>query len=191
MRYWKAFVNSLRDLTNDEIIKKCNDAGLKQLHKVQRNSSRIVFALNDKWVIKITLSKAGIMQTQNEFRLWDCLYYHPQYKKYFAKLYPEYCDNMNDRFNVMERLTNSSESRKGLTINLKNSPRLNRMLNALTELDSFNNFCNAGDFRTANIGMSSTGKVKMLDYGCCNRVSAAYAAAWRYCDRSKVKRVKI
>ncbi|UYE98437.1 hypothetical protein XbC2_8 [Xanthomonas phage XbC2] len=193
MRYWKNFVNSLHNRTNDEIISMCKSAGLQQLGKVNKWSSRIVFAINDNWVIKICLSEIGVEQNECEYRLWDSLSIGCEhYKKYFAKLYPEMCDTVEYRFIVMQRLTNSTETKKGLIAAAKRySPNTKKFRNAIKDIDLHSDLCNEGDIKASNLGKDKNGKIKLLDYGCSRKVvNAFYRARWNN-DTAKVIKTTI
>ena len=193
MRYWKRFVNSLHNNNNDEIIAMCRAAGLKQLSTVNKWSSRIVFELNDNWVIKVCLSEIGVEQNECEYRLWDCLSIGCEhYKKYFAKLYQEMCDTVEYRFIVMQRLTNSNESMKGLIVSANEyNPKSKKFFNAIKDIDLHTDLCNAGDIKTSNLGKDKKGNIKLLDYGCSRKVvNAFYRARWNN-DTAKVIKTTI
>lgn len=172
MRYWKKFVASLAssNMTNLELIKACEDAGLECLHKVNKYSSRQVFALNDKYVIKICRSYAGSMQNWNEINLSQ--YMNRTQKKYFAKVH-ELTDDVYGRFIVMERLTvnNRSIARKIYSDNL------NAMRKVITETDKAMCLKNISDFAARNCGTDLKGNIKMLDFGGCMKVYELYHAA--------------
>lgn len=184
MRYWKRFVKSLISSTNQDIIKKCQDNNLVQINHLVKYSSRIVFAINDSWVIKIALTETGIEQNKQEIFTYEAIEaYTPEHKKYFSKVLTELSDNEDFRFVIMQKLINSSNSRKGLKAFCKNE----KFLESVKRVDTFMDLCNSKDIKFSNLGITKSGKIKLLDYGCSRYVVKAYRDAWLNGDNSKVK----
>lgn len=186
MRNIKKFINSLTDLTNLQVIEYCERAGLQ---KIAKGSSRIVFALNNNKVIKIALSKAGVEQNVTEVMTWE--YLEDNYKskkKFFAKVYPEYCHKW-DHFIVMERLekkhNNSNIPRTKISaqsVYYFNYNSLGHLLNkkivpifdTIKQLDDDLLTSNLNDLSPRNFGYSAAGGLKMLDYGFSNEAMRQY-----------------
>lgn len=173
MRNWKKFVKSLMDsrMSNLDMIKACEDAGLECLHKVSKYSSRQVFALNDKYVIKICRSYAGSLQNWNEINLAQ--YMNRSQAKYFAKINFELTDDTWGHFVVMERLTVNNRSIAPQIFSVK----CDKMRRIIKETDEAMTLKNINDFAARNCGIDSKGNIKMLDYGGCGKVYKLYNKA--------------
>ncbi|WEM33081.1 hypothetical protein EJP02_020 [Escherichia phage EJP2] len=175
MRFYNKFLRSLDGLTNDQMIQACKDAGLEM---VGRGSSRVVYAINDKLVIKIALNSVGITQNKNETKIHFCIKNEfIGLSKYFARVYPNLADR-KDITLVMERVETKFKGRikysTALTV-VRFSPARAKVcdihkaalkhLQAVSTLDEYMNTCNATDLHAKNIGINDKGQVKILDYG--------------------------
>lgn len=192
MKHYRKFLESLEDMTNRQMIKACEEAGLQ---KIGSGSCRVVFAINDKLVLKIALGHAGVEQNENEIRVWHMLDYDfAGYKKYFAKIYVDLC-HYKDYFIVMERLETQFTGRRKyasdlFTVRIKNKlkPQQRRAYlhyNAVSVLDYHLNYINANDMHIRNLGMSANGCIKMLDFGLSKRTIYRH---YGLSDRRRVKR---
>ena len=192
MKHYRKFLESLENMSNREMIKACEAAGLQ---KIGNGSCRVVFAINDKLVIKIALGNAGVEQNENEIRVWHMLDYDfAGWKKYFAKIYVNLC-HYKDYFIVMERLETQFTGRRKyandlFTVRFKNNlskaqrrPYLH--YKAVEVLDYHLNFNNSVDMHIRNLGKSANGCIKLLDFGLSRRtINRHYGMS----DRRRVKR---
>lgn len=192
MKHYRKFLESLEDMSNRDMIKACEAAGLQ---KIGSGSCRVVFAINDKLVIKIALGHAGVEQNENEIRVWHMLDYDFNgYKKYFAKIHVDLC-HYKDFFIVMERLETQFTGRRKyasdlFTVRFNNNiskaqrrPYLHYQ--AVSVLDYHLNYVNATDMHIRNLGLSANGCVKMLDFGLSKRTIYQH---YGLSDRRRVKR---
>lgn len=192
MKHYRKFLESLEDMSNREMIKACEAAGLQ---KIGNGSCRVVFAINDKLVIKIALGHAGVEQNENEIRVWHMLDYDfAGWKKYFAKIHVGLC-HYKDYFIVMERLETQFTGRRKYANDLfavrfrNNLTKAQRKAylhyKAVEVLDYHLNYVNATDMHIRNLGMSANGCVKMLDFGLSKRTIFQH---YGLSDRRRVKR---
>lgn len=175
MRYWKKFVESLNSasMTNLDMIKACEDAGLERLAKVKKYSSRDVFALNDKYVIKICRSTAGNHQNWNEINLTEYMGNNRSQNKYFAKLLVELSDTTWGYFVIMERLeVNNRKAGRALWCTKNNALR-----DMVSQMDKAMTLLNRQDLNYTNVGFDSQGNMKVLDFGASGQVLKMYSAA--------------
>jgi len=182
MLHYRKFLQSLEDMTNREMVKACQAAGLVKLGS---GSSRVVFAINDKLVIKIALGKAGVSQNETEIQVNAMIDYDFNgYKRYFAKVYTDLC-HYKDYFIIMERLDTKFKGRTRYT-NLLHHARFNPELiedkteralkhyKAAKELDGLMMHVNSDDMHGRNLGMSANGQIKLLDFGLGQKTYRTY-----------------
>lgn len=194
MKQYSKFLNSISDLGNKAIIKACKDAGLQQIGS---GSCRVVFALNDRMVIKIALGSAGVEQNANEIRVHYMLNYDfPGWKKYYAKIYPD-LGHCRDYFIVMERLDTDFPGRRAyakelyrMRYNPNNVKNRRAVLQhkAVQYMDDLLCFKNANDMHIKNLGMSANGCIKLLDFGLSNRTLHRH---YGLSDRRRIKRERL
>jgi hypothetical protein len=156
------------------MIKACNAAGLQ---KVGRGSSRVVYAINDKLVIKIALGHAGLSQNKEEMKIHYMLNYDfPGWKKYYAKIYPN-LSHPRDMFIIMERVTMSFPGKRKYCKQMMLSRvapskvtvrRATLHNNAMQKIDELTFSSNARDCHGGNIGITASGVIKAVDYGLSN-----------------------
>lgn len=175
MRYWKKFVKSLNSasMSNLDMIKACEDAGLERLAKVNKYSSRDVFALNDKYVIKICRSTAGNHQNWNEINLTEYMGNNSSQSKYFAKVLVDLSDTTWGYFVIMERLiVNNRKAGRSMWCNKNDALR-----DMVSQMDKAMTLRNRQDLNYTNVGFDSKGNMKVLDFGACAKVLRMYSAA--------------
>ena len=181
MRNYTKFIRSLHAMeTNKEILTACRLAGLEI---VGAGSSRIVFALNDRLVIKVANSDAGVDQNETECKVWNFLDYdRPHLKQYFAKVHMHLCgpDNL---FIVMDRLSTASKgSAKHITAcnelkynaKRKTIERQHHFADALQHVDDTLSTLTIIDISKTNIGQDRNGLIKVLDYGLTRNIWNQY-----------------
>lgn len=174
MRNWKKFLSSLDNLySNIEMIEACKAAGLEELHKINRYSSRHVFALNDKFVIKIARSRAGMYQNWNEINIAQYLGDQRKLSRNFAKINLGLSDECNGRFIVMERLTGATRKVAALL----QHDKLPELVEAINKVDKVMCMKNRQDLAGRQCGIDSNGRIKMLDYGANDQVLNMYMSA--------------
>lgn len=172
MKHYSKFLASLENMSNKEMIKACKDAGLKLLGT---GSTRLVFALNERLVIKIATGQAGVDQNEIEIRTWHMLDYDfNKHKRFYAKVHVDLC-HFKDYFLVMERLTKSFSTKRSYIRTIerayfgspcsKDIKRAEQHYKAAKELDFHLSTLNANDMHPGNIGINSKGIVKSMDYG--------------------------
>lgn len=185
MRNWKTFISSLDGMTNLQIIDACRAAGLEQVSKEAKYQSRIVFALNNKWVLKVSVSMVGMMQTNNELMMADYLDSVPNHKRHFAKVH-SYSYDSGGRFIIMQRLNTSAPALKLCKQVAKNawSHRADDdrtgLVKVVLKLDQYLGLQNINDLRSdglRNYGVDDKGRVRVLDFGASMRVYGVYAKA--------------
>ncbi|MDS1552305.1 hypothetical protein QPL51_04540 [Escherichia coli] len=181
MRNYTKFIRSLHAMeTNKEILTACRLAGLEI---VGAGSSRIVFALNDRLVIKVANSDAGVDQNETECKVWNFLDYdRPHLKQYFAKVHMHLCDPDN-LFIVMDRLSIASKgSAKHITAcnelkynaKRKTIERQHHFADALQHVDDTLSTLTIIDISKTNIGQDRNGLIKVLDYGLTRNIWNQY-----------------
>ena len=181
MRNYTKFIRSLHAMeTNKEILTACRLAGLEI---VGAGSSRIVFALNDRLVIKVANSDAGVDQNETECKVWNFLDYdRPHLKQYFAKVHMHLCDPDN-LFIVMDRLSTASKgSAKHITAcnelkynaKRKTIERQHHFADALQHVDDTLSTLTIIDISKTNIGQDRNGLIKVLDYGLTRNIWNQY-----------------
>lgn len=191
MKTIKSLIKHLESLqTNKEVIQYCKD----NLKMIGTGSTRIVFAFNDKYAIKVAQNDVGVKQNETEVRAWLYLDYDaPNYKQYFAKVHVNLCQR-NNVFIVMDRLQKASQ---GVNKHLEactyikiNKPapdalqgRPVRFANALHSVDLNLDLITVADIRKGNIGVDSKGLIKVLDYGLSESV-------WRHHYKNNIKAVR-
>lgn len=194
MKHYRKFLESMEDMTNAQMVKACEAAGLQ---RIGNGSARVVFALNDRLVIKIALGHAGVSQNENEIRLHHMLDYDfPGWKKYFAKVFVNLC-HYKDYFIVMERLNTKFQGRlryeKDLyktrfrTVAVRNR-RAVLHYKAVAFIDDILGFINSNDMHCRNLGMSANGCIKMLDFGLSTRT---FNHHYGFVDTRRVKRERL
>lgn len=176
MRYYRKFLKELEAMPNNlEMIKHCN----LHLKKIGEGSSRIVFALTDKLVLKIARNKVGVKQNEIEAQVWNFLDYDkPGYKKYFAKVHVA-LQPFNDLFLVMDRgVTHGRKPHKdmantiyfscrGMPEHIKAKTARVEVLTAeaLRYVDLTLDTRIMADARIDQLGTFAGGRIKMIDYG--------------------------
>lgn len=184
MRYWKSFVESFEGMTNQQIITACKEKGLTRLSSNDKWQSRTVFALNDHWVIKVSNSIVGRMQTLNEIELADYLDSVPHMKKYFCAVHPISTDN-GGRFVIMRRVddyrTKEIKRIEKLAVQQAITHDTTGVLKAVHEVDKYMGKMNLQDLgaRSFNCGTDNKGRIRVLDFGGCRQVMNAYLIARR------------
>ena len=191
MKQYSKFLRSLESMSNKGMIQACNAAGLE---KIATGSSRVVYAINDKLVIKIALGDAGHLQNQAEMRVHYMLDYDfPGWKKYFAKMYPD-LSHPRDMFIVMQRLETKFKgksqyckdlSRATYHPNLVKNRRAQLQRDAVAYMDELLHFSNSRDLHAGNVGITDTGIIKLIDFGLSNTVLYRH---YSLSDRRKVKK---
>lgn len=171
MRYYRKFLKEMEKCsTNAAMVQYCKDAGLPLLGE---GSSRIVFGLTDKLVIKIARNAAGMEQNRVEAEVWNFLDYDKAgYKKYFAKVHVS-LQPTNDMFLIMDR---AEKSRKGhhkvstdvFSTKYRSTHKANRrnvlFTEALEFLDLTLDTRLVADMREQQLG-TINGKIKLVDFG--------------------------
>ncbi len=181
MRNYTKFIRTLSEMeTNKEILSACRLAGLEI---IGAGSSRIVFALNDRLVIKVANCDAGVEQNETECKVWNFLDYdRPHLKQYFAKVHMHLCDPDN-MFIVMDRLSTASKgSAKHVTAcnelkyNAKRNTieRQHHFADALQHVDDTLSTLTIIDISKTNIGQDRKGLIKVLDYGLTRNIWNKY-----------------
>ena len=181
MRNYTKFIRTLEAMeTNKEILTACRLAGLEI---IGAGSSRIVFALNDRLVIKVANCDAGVEQNETECMVWNFLDYdRPQLKQYFAKVHMHLSDTDN-MFIVMDRLSTASKGSvkhvnacNELKYNIKRNTieRQHRFADALQHVDDTLSTLTIRDIRKQNIGQDRNGLIKVLDYGLTSNIWNQY-----------------
>ena len=179
MRNYRKFLKSITDMSNRDMIKACRDAGLKELGK---GSTRIVFELTDKLVIKIALGKAGVEQNKNESQYWVMIDYDfSGLKQYFAKVHINDC-HWYDYFLVMDKLQTKFDDKRKYTKTINDAwygrenpksktfiDRALKLRKAVKRVDDIQDAVNWKDIHAGNIGIDGKGLVKIMDYGLTNR----------------------
>lgn len=176
MRNYTKFIRTLEAMeTNKEILTACRLAGLDIIGV---GSSRVVFALNDRLVIKVANSDAGVAQNETECTIWNFLDYdRPQLKQYFAKVHMHLSDPDN-MFIVMDRLSKASTGAKQHVTACKFYEvvpgRAGKFADALQHVDDTFSTLTAQDCRKNNIGQDRNGLIKVLDYGLTRHIWNQY-----------------
>lgn len=180
MKHYTRFLRTLETMSNFGMIKACRDAGLEQIGK---GSSRLVFAINDKLVIKIANCPAGVGQNKTEVRINYMLEYDfPGWKKYFAKIHNNLC-HPRDTFIVMERLDTNFDGKRTVCTQYNNvryrptkvtDRRVQLHVKAVQFIDALVMSSNARDIHAKNLGISANGCIKLLDFGLSNSTLRQY-----------------
>ena len=142
---------------NKEMIQYCE----KHLTLLGKGSSRIVFQLSKTQVIKIALSKAGIIQNETEVMVYSETVHHlgKNYSRYLASIYINKC-HKTDIFIVQQYV----EKNRSIVSSRKFYPHFKRMKQTISHIDECMDTHNYNDIRYANVGRVK-GQLKMLDYG--------------------------
>lgn len=166
-------LNTLK--SNVDMIKYCD----KNLVKLGTGSSRHVYAISDKLVVKVAKGKIGVKQNENEIRVWNLIdYTFEYYKRSFAKIDVNQCHWM-DLFIVMERLDldNNPYKRKfGFkTFKLFRTgkhkeidSKVLQIMKHVSVIDDTAFTNNMSELQGRNMGISNSGILKLCDYGFCN-----------------------
>lgn len=172
VRNWKVLSDKIQYLSNVEMIEFFTVNNFERLDRGDNYlTSRAVFAVNDKVVIKIARNNCGMEQNYNEQNVYSRL---TNYKKrFFARLYLDAC--INGSANFMERV----QTRKG---NVKefNSLLKNNSIRKFKDIHvnigkEFNNEYPM-DLQNTNIGIKNN-RFVCLDYGGSQYVYDMYKAA--------------
>lgn len=176
MRYYRKFLKELEAMPNNlEMIKHCT----LHLEKLGEGSSRVVFALTNKLVLKIARNNVGVKQNEIEAQVWNFLDYDkPGYKKYFAKVHVA-LQPFNDLFLVMDRgETHCQKPHKDMANTMwfighgkaklakETAPRIEVLTSeALHFVDQTLDTRILADARPDQLGTFAGGRIKMIDYG--------------------------
>ena len=162
-------LNTLK--SNKEMIKYCK----ANLQLLGSGSSRLVFALNDKLVIKVAKGTIGVKQNSTELKVWAMIdYTFEYYKRSFAKLYINMCHWM-DFFVVMERVdTKNNPYKRKFNFNTRRSfdtsrkemdPKIRQIYTHVSVIDDVTFTLNLPDLCARNVGVNNRGVLKVCDYG--------------------------
>lgn len=157
--------------SNQAMIQYCK----ANLDLIGTGSSRLVFALNDKLVIKIAKGSIGVKQNSTEIKVWAMVdYTFEYYKRSFAKLYTDLCHWM-DFFVVMERVDTKNnpykrkfnfKTRRSFDTNRKEmDPKIRQIYTHVSVIDEVTFTQNLPDLCSRNVGVNNRGVLKVCDYG--------------------------
>lgn len=171
-RNWKVLSDKIQYLSNIEMIEFFTVNGFQRLDRGECHlTSRAVFVVNDKVVIKIARNPCGMEQNYNEQNVYSRLTSYD--KRFFATLYLEQC--INGTVNFMERVKIRKDNIKAFNYAMRDN-ELFKFRGQHNSIAKEMNNAYAQDIIRENIGLKD-GRLVCLDYGGSQYVYDMYRAA--------------
>lgn len=175
VRNWRKLVKSFKEMSNREIIKYLKDNNFKQMHNVSAASSRVVFALNDHYVIKVARSHMGVYQNLTEINVYEGVQRcEPKYLKYLVPVMLKETDTDHHIFVIMKMAKKPKTKLERKQLNSRALCGSDEQFHeAIKYIDNFMDTDNANDLINNNLGFYK-GTARVLDYGCGKEVSKEF-----------------